>query len=159
MYVKFGKSTAGNSFKNSKLHAMLEECILIHSVHPPPPPPSLLFCWRRGWTFVITVNSNYSNWLLLKDKLDLRIKNLNILGFTGKKKQYRGGGDLPKRSSDSLQIKVRTWQERGDVPPRAHYAIRAIVQHFPHKKGKTIFMAERKQFPGIVDHEITIHKA
>ena len=31
MYVKFGKSTAGNSFKNSKLHAMLEECILIHS--------------------------------------------------------------------------------------------------------------------------------
>ena len=39
MYVKFGKSTAGNSFKNSKLHAMLEECILIHSVHPPPPVP------------------------------------------------------------------------------------------------------------------------
>ena len=37
--------------------------------------------------------------------------------------------------------------------------IEVIVQRFPPKKRKTIVMVEGKQFPGILGHAITIHKA
>ena len=37
--------------------------------------------------------------------------------------------------------------------------IRAIVQTFPFKKGNTSITVQRKQFPGILAHGITIHKS
>ena len=37
--------------------------------------------------------------------------------------------------------------------------IRAIVKNFPFTKGKTVITVQRKQFPGILGHAITIHKS
>ena len=37
--------------------------------------------------------------------------------------------------------------------------IRAIVKTFPFTKGKTNVTVQRKQFPGILGHAITVHKS
>ena len=37
--------------------------------------------------------------------------------------------------------------------------ITALTKRFPFKKGKTTVMVERKQFPAILGHAITVHKS